>query len=119
LAFAGAGWGVTRWCRVWPVVQSNRMTITLSPEIERRVTELVSAGAYPTADAAVTDAIRAWLGDRDALDGALQQAGIDESRMHSLLREAEESGDYTEMTAHEWENIAREGLALLRSRRPR
>ena len=31
--------------------------------------------------------------------------------------EAEDSGDYTEMTAQDWEDIEREGLALLKARR--
>jgi hypothetical protein len=47
----------------------------------------------------------------------LADNGIDNSRITQLLQEAEDSGDYTEMTAQDWEDIEREGLALLRARK--
>jgi len=47
----------------------------------------------------------------------LEANGIDERRLEQLLREAEDSGDYTEMTAKDWEDIEREGLASLPSLR--
>ena len=42
---------------------------------------------------------------------------MDDNRIELLLQEAEDSGDYTEMTAQDWEDIEREGLALLRARK--
>jgi hypothetical protein len=47
----------------------------------------------------------------------LASNGLDDSRITQLLQEAEDSGDYTEMTAQDWEDIEREGLALLRARK--
>jgi hypothetical protein len=47
----------------------------------------------------------------------LASNGLDDSRIAQLLQEAEDSGDYTEMTAQDWEDIEREGLALLRARK--
>jgi hypothetical protein len=43
--------------------------------------------------------------------------GLDDSQIAQLLQEAEDSGDYTEMTAQDWEDIEREGLTLLRARK--
>ena len=47
----------------------------------------------------------------------LASNGLDDSRIAHLLQEAEDSSDYTEMTAQDWEDIEREGLALLRARK--
>ena len=47
----------------------------------------------------------------------LADTGTDDGRIEQLLQEAEDSGDYTEMTAQDWEDIEREGLTLLRARK--
>jgi hypothetical protein len=47
----------------------------------------------------------------------LANSGTDDSRIAQLLQEAEDSGDYTEMTAQDWEDIEREGLKLLTARK--
>jgi hypothetical protein len=47
----------------------------------------------------------------------LAETGTDDRRIEQLLHEAEDSGDYTEMTAQDWEDIEREGLTLLRARK--
>jgi hypothetical protein len=40
-----------------------------------------------------------------------------DSRMEMLLQEAEDSGEATEMTAEDWVEIRREGMALLKTRK--
>jgi hypothetical protein len=47
----------------------------------------------------------------------LAASGTDDIRIEQLLQEAEDIGDYTEMTAQDWEDIEREGLTLLRARK--
>ena len=47
----------------------------------------------------------------------LASNGLDDSRIEQLLQEAEDSGDHTEMTAQDWEDIERKGLALLKARK--
>ena len=47
----------------------------------------------------------------------LADSGTDDSQIEQLLQEAEDSGVYTEMTAQDWEDIEREGLALLNARK--
>jgi hypothetical protein len=51
------------------------------------------------------------------VEALLADGGTDDRRLEQLLQEAEDSGDYTEMTAQDWEDIEREGLALLKARR--
>jgi predicted component of type VI protein secretion system len=40
-----------------------------------------------------------------------------DARLEMLLEEAERSGEPTEMTAQDWDDIEREALAILRSRK--
>lgn len=51
------------------------------------------------------------------VEALLANSGTDDRRLEQLLQEAEDSGDYTEMTARDWEDIEREGLALLKARK--
>ena len=66
--------------------------------------------------------------DRDEVSQITQRRGrlhrgcgrIDrrfDARIEMLLQEAEDSGEATEMTAEDWADIRREGMALLKSRR--
>jgi hypothetical protein len=43
----------------------------------------------------------------------LTRSSIDEHRLEALLQEAEDNGGYTEITAQDWEDIERDGLAML------
>ena len=70
--------------------------------------DLVGQGAYPSADAVIADALEAML---------LTRSSIDEHRLEALLQEAEDNGGYTEMTAQDWEDIERDGLARLNTQR--
>jgi hypothetical protein len=47
----------------------------------------------------------------------LANNGLDDRGITELLQEAEDSGDYNEMTAQDWEDIEREGFALLKARK--
>ena len=48
---------------------------------------------------------------------ALPMDGRFDARLEMLLEEAEQSGEPTEMTAQDWDDIEREALAILRSRK--
>jgi hypothetical protein len=48
---------------------------------------------------------------------ALPMDGRFDARLEVLLEEAERSGEPTEMTARDWDDIEREALAILRSRK--
>ena len=73
------------------------MQVALNSEGEKLIKEKVQSGQYPTPEAVVEEAMR-LLKERD-------QA---EDRLEALLQEAEDSGEATEMTEQDWENIRRE-----------
>jgi len=73
------------------------MNVPLSPDMEKLVSEKVKRGEYPDAAAVVADALQ-LLKERDRA----------EDRLEALLREGIESGDSTEMTEEDWEDIHRE-----------
>jgi antitoxin ParD1/3/4 len=73
------------------------MNVPLTPEMERLVNEKVKSGEYPNATAVVEDALRV-LKERDEA----------EARLEALLRDGIESGESTEMTAGDWEDVRRE-----------
>jgi Arc/MetJ-type ribon-helix-helix transcriptional regulator len=97
------------------------MTLTLAPELEQHVNNLVRQGAYPDAQAVLADALKALVREqeRQRIGSLLEENGIDEGRIEQLLQAAEDSGDYEELTAQDWEDIEREGLANVNSRKPR
>ena len=91
------------------------MTLTLPPELEQHVNNLVRRGEYPNAEAVLVDAVKALVREqeRQRIESLLEANGIDERRLGQLLQEAEDSGAYTEMTAQDWADIEREGLAIV------
>lgn len=97
------------------------MNLTLPLELEQRVKNLVLRGKYPSAEAVLVDALRALFREqeRQRIESMLEDSGIDATRIEQLLQEAEDSGDYTEMTAQDWEDIEREGIAILNARKSR
>jgi antitoxin ParD1/3/4 len=83
------------------------MNVSLTPELERFLNEQVRSGRYPSTEEAVTKAVE-----------LLKEMEEAESRLESLLQEAEDSGPATEMTAQDWADIENEGSKRLRSRKP-
>ncbi len=80
--------------------------VLLPPELERFLDEQVRDGKYPSLQAAVAKAVE-----------LLKETDASESRLETLLQEAEDSGPATEMTAQDWADIESEGLKRLRSRK--
>src|SRR5258705_7452892 len=94
------------------------MMLKLPSELEQQVNRLVEGGAYPSAEAVLADAVKALLHQQELrrIDDLLETSGIDEVRIEQLLTEAEEGGDYSEMTAQDWEDIERDALTTVNSR---
>ena len=82
------------------------MNVSLSPELERFLNEQVRSGRYASTEQAVGKAVE-----------LLKEMEEADSRLETLLQEAEESGPATEMTAQDWADIEDEGLKRLRSRK--
>ena len=95
------------------------MTLTLPPELEQQINNLVRRGEYPNTEAVLVDAVRALVREqeRQRIESLLEANGIDEGQLKQLLQEAEDSSDYTEMTAQDWRDIEREGLAIVNVRK--
>jgi antitoxin ParD1/3/4 len=67
------------------------MTLNLNPETEAHIAELVEAGDYPNADAAIEDAIRALDLERRSIHlMELIQVGIDQADRGELIPYSDE-----------------------------
>ena len=73
------------------------MTVVLKPEMEKLIKEQVESGHFQNPEAVVEEALR-LLPERDRA----------ETRLESLLQEAEDSGPASEMTEQDWMNIRRQ-----------
>ena len=82
------------------------MNISLRPELERFLNDRVQSGSYRSVEEAVNEAVQ-----------QLKETEEAETKLESLLQEAEDSGPATEMTAQDWADIENEGLKRLRSRK--
>ena len=80
------------------------MNVSLAPELERFLNEQVQSGRYSSREEAVSKAVE-----------LLKETEETESRLETLLEEAEDSGPATEMTAQDWADIENEGLKRLKS----
>jgi antitoxin ParD1/3/4 len=78
------------------------MTISLPEPLKQFIEQQVSAGGYASAEEYI---------------GALVEAERERARIEELIVEGLESGPATEMTAEDWEDIRREGLARIRANR--
>jgi Arc/MetJ-type ribon-helix-helix transcriptional regulator len=94
------------------------MILTLPPELEHRINDLMVQGGYPNADAVLADAVESLVRERERLqvELALEAIGLSDVELETLLIEAESSGPHAEMTAHDWADIERDGMELLRLR---
>ena len=82
------------------------MNVSLNPELERFLNDQIRSGRYHSAEEAVSKAVE-----------LLKEMEEAESRLETLLPEAEDSGPATEMTAQDWADIENEGLKRVRSHR--
>src|SRR6266478_5832282 len=77
--------------------RGEAMNVSLVPELQELVNEKVRSGQYGLSDEVVNAALQ-LLKERD-------QA---EERLETLLQEADENGEPTEMTEEDWDDIRRE-----------
>jgi putative addiction module CopG family antidote len=99
------------------------MNVTLAPDLERLLNDKLESGEYRSADEVINAAMRLFR-DREEDQAVLQRmnAGdplpIDEqfpTRLEALLEEAEDSGEPTEMTSEDWDDIERDAMEVLNS----
>ena len=82
------------------------MNVSLIPELQELVNEKVRSGQYGSSDEVVSAALQ-LLKERDEA----------EVRLEHLVQEAEESGEPTEMTEQDWDDIRREAREHSRRRK--
>ena len=91
------------------------MNVVLSAEIEKLVRESIARGEFANSDEFFNEAAQLLLARRNA-----EPIPVDErwdSRVDALLQEAEASGEATEMSDRDWQEIERHGLALIQQRK--
>jgi putative addiction module CopG family antidote len=97
------------------------MNVTLDPKFEFLVRQKLESGEYRSAEEIVNAALQ-LLSERDEDRRVLLQVyegeplPVDErfeTRLEALLREAEDSGEPTEMTEQDWDDFRREGLSVI------
>jgi Arc/MetJ-type ribon-helix-helix transcriptional regulator len=101
------------------------MNITLDPKYEPLVRDKLLSGEYQTAEEVISAAMQ-LLSEQDEDRRVVAQVDggepllLDERfgpRLEMLLQEAEDSGEPLEMTSQDWDEIRREGLALIKARK--
>ena len=77
------------------------VTVELSPEMERFISDKLTCGEFPSAD--------------EMMRAALQRMFEEEAEMAhtaALLREAEDSGEYIELNDAVWASIERDAVEM-------
>jgi putative addiction module CopG family antidote len=99
------------------------MNVTLAPQFARLLNDKLEAGEYRSADDVLNAAMALFKEreeDRVAVRSVNTGAALPVNdrfcaRLEMLLEEAVQSGEPTEMTVQDWDDIEREGLAILKS----
>jgi Arc/MetJ-type ribon-helix-helix transcriptional regulator len=99
------------------VEKQNSMNVALPPELEKRVHESLDKGEFANPDEFFRQAAELLL---DVRHGQGSPIPVDEcwnGRVEALLKEAQASGEATEMTGRDWQEVERQGMALIRARK--
>ena len=94
------------------------MNVTLNAELEQRVEEIVNQGRYKNADEFFAVAAALLLEVQNDFGAPIPVGESWEKQVAILLDEAEDGGEPTDMTQDDWDDIRREGTALIKARKP-
>ncbi len=94
------------------------MNITLNAELEQRVEAIVNQGRYKNADEFFAVAAALLLEVQNEFGAPIPVRESWGKQVASLLQEAEDSGESTDMTQDDWDDIRREGTAPTKARKP-
>ena len=92
------------------------MNVALPAELEKRVNESVERGEFSNRDEFFKEAAQLLL---DLRQGDGSPIPVDEhwdKQVESLIEEAQSSGEATEMTDRDWDEVERQGVAIMRAR---
>jgi Arc/MetJ-type ribon-helix-helix transcriptional regulator len=93
------------------------MNVALPADLEKRVNESVKRGEFASQDEFLRRAVELLLDVRHTDGSPLPVDERWDNRVEALIEEAHASGEATEMTAHDWEEVERQGLALIEARK--
>jgi Arc/MetJ-type ribon-helix-helix transcriptional regulator len=93
------------------------MNVVLPAELEKRVNETVERGEFASREKFFEEAAELLLGLRHGDGRPLPVDAHWEKHVDALIEEAHASGAATEMTDHDWTEVERAGLALMRARK--
>jgi len=94
------------------------MNITLSAELDQRVEGIINQGRYKNADEFFAVAVALLLEVQSDFGAPIPVGKSWEKQIASLLQEGKDSGESTDMTQDDWDDIRREGTALIKARKP-
>lgn len=93
------------------------MNVALPAELEKRVNDSVERGQFSSSDEFFKEAAELML---DVCYSPGKPIPVDQhfdSRLETLLEEAQASGEPAEMTDQDWDDVERNGAALIRARK--
>jgi Arc/MetJ-type ribon-helix-helix transcriptional regulator len=93
------------------------MNVALPANLEKRVNETVERGEFADRDEFFKQAAELLL---DLRHGHGAPVPVDENwekQVGAFIEEARASGEATEMTDHDWNEVERQGLSLIQARK--
>jgi Arc/MetJ-type ribon-helix-helix transcriptional regulator len=93
------------------------MNVVLPPELQKRVNESLDRGEFASTDQFFSEAAELLL---EARRGSGSPIPVDEhwnERLEAAIDEGQASGEALELCDHDWQEIERQGLRLMRARR--
>jgi Arc/MetJ-type ribon-helix-helix transcriptional regulator len=96
----------------------NRMiNVVLPADLEKRVDETVERGEFASREKFFEEAAELLLDLRKGYGSPVPVDAHWEKRVDAFIDEAQASGEATEMKDHDWVEVERAGLSLLRARK--
>jgi Arc/MetJ-type ribon-helix-helix transcriptional regulator len=98
-------------------MEIRMINVALPAELEKRVNETVARGEFPSREKFFEQAAELLLRLRTDDGRPVPVDGHWEEQVDAFIEEAQASGEATEMKGHEWAEVGRAGLTLMRARK--
>jgi Arc/MetJ-type ribon-helix-helix transcriptional regulator len=93
------------------------INVALPADLEKRVNETVDRGEFASREKFFEEAAELLLGLREDNGRPVPVDAQWEKRVDAFIEEAQASGEATAMTDHDWAEVERVGLTLMRARK--
>jgi Arc/MetJ-type ribon-helix-helix transcriptional regulator len=98
-------------------MENCMINVTLPADLEKRVNETVERGEFASREKFFEEAAELRLDVRNGGGSPVPVNAHWEQRVDAFIEEAQASGDATEMKDHDWAEVERAGLTLMRARK--